>query len=275
MSLSKWQFIYSLLLLLVFENCNSQQEIDSTIQKAVMYFENESSAISRNDVLVLFDILAKHYQLDKQYKITPKALNTRLNLPALYLYDVGRKELHNDEINEYKNALKYFANNSISDSFYYYMDALTIISMHFNYFINDTAEIIKSIDILSNKNSYFLTHAFFQLINLQNSSISTTFNERLNFLIQNYLPKMVSLLIKSNPKNNLKVTNDADLYYETMAFLLFSNSENIVKKTDIEAICALQNEDGGWSNSTKYITKSNHHASVLALWALLQYKTKN
>lgn len=62
----------------------------------------------------------------------------------------------------------------------------------------------------------------------------------------------------------------ADLRYEAVAFLLHSERGDLVKQDWIDQIISEQKPDGGWGIETG-TNNNNSHATVLALWALLEY----
>ncbi len=62
----------------------------------------------------------------------------------------------------------------------------------------------------------------------------------------------------------------ADLRYEAIAFLYLSGRSDLVKSNWIDQIVSEQRQDGGWSEKIGG-TKVDYHATLLALWALLEY----
>ncbi len=65
-----------------------------------------------------------------------------------------------------------------------------------------------------------------------------------------------------------------DLRYEAIAFLMQLNRRDLVQPEWLERIVLEQQKDGGWKN-VSHTDRSNDHATVLALWALLNYFHKD
>lgn len=61
-----------------------------------------------------------------------------------------------------------------------------------------------------------------------------------------------------------------DLHYEAIAFLLHLGRRDLVKARWINQIASAQQPDGGWTILAQDKTSSDH-ATVVALWALLEY----
>lgn len=66
----------------------------------------------------------------------------------------------------------------------------------------------------------------------------------------------------------------SDLRYETVAFLQLDGRYDLVEPDWIDRIISEQNADGSWGLSLAD-KKPNDHATVLALWALLEYNYPN
>jgi hypothetical protein len=69
-------------------------------------------------------------------------------------------------------------------------------------------------------------------------------------------------------------TSVADLRYEAVAFLYLSGRSDLVKSSWIDQIVAEQHKDGMWSYEAGG-TKADYHATLLALWSLLEYSRPN
>lgn len=67
---------------------------------------------------------------------------------------------------------------------------------------------------------------------------------------------------------------NADLRYESIAFMMLAGSYDTVKREWIEKVLSEQRPDGSWS-FTLNDGRSNDHATTLALWAILEYKDPN
>lgn len=67
---------------------------------------------------------------------------------------------------------------------------------------------------------------------------------------------------------------NADLRYESIAFIMLAGSYDTVKGEWIEKVLSEQRPDGSWS-FTLNDGRSNDHATTLALWAIFEYKNPN
>lgn len=76
----------------------------------------------------------------------------------------------------------------------------------------------------------------------------------------------------------IQLANDpatnADLRYESIAFIMLAGKYDSVNSEWIQKILSEQRPDGSWS-FTLNDGKSNDHATTLALWAILEYKNPN
>lgn len=66
----------------------------------------------------------------------------------------------------------------------------------------------------------------------------------------------------------------ADLHYEAIAMLYFSGHKDLVKSNWLAQIIQEQNPDGNWDEHVDD-KQSSDHATVLALWSLLEYSQPN
>lgn len=66
----------------------------------------------------------------------------------------------------------------------------------------------------------------------------------------------------------------ADLRYEAVAFLLMRGEDDLVKPEWINQIVEEQREDGGWTEKVGG-SKNSPHATLLAMWSLLEYSRPN
>lgn len=62
----------------------------------------------------------------------------------------------------------------------------------------------------------------------------------------------------------------SDLRYEAIAFLLHMGRRDLIQKSWLDTLLSEQQADGGWKLSSSE-NKSHDHATVLAIWGLLEY----
>lgn len=65
-----------------------------------------------------------------------------------------------------------------------------------------------------------------------------------------------------------------DLRYESIAFLMHMGRRDLIQQEWIDAVVSEQRRDGGWEER-RGDNRSNDHATVMALWALLEYTYPN
>jgi hypothetical protein len=110
-----------------------------------------------------------------------------------------------------------------------------------------------------NRGTYDLTHAFLAMQFMK--ELDCTFSNS-DALREQAITGMLSIL--NTEKSKL------DLRYQSMAFLLYAGKLTSIDPTWIDQIFTAQHSDGGWSLDQKD-PKSDNFATVLAMWALLEY----
>ena len=110
----------------------------------------------------------------------------------------------------------------------------------------------------ANQGGYMLTHALLASIWIQENGCEVPLSDDL-----------VEALYIANAEliNEDYVVRDLEL--EAAAFLYLAGQGKLVKGTFIDKIIALQNSDGGWSNTSNKPAASDWHATALALLVLL------
>lgn len=110
----------------------------------------------------------------------------------------------------------------------------------------------------ANLGNYMLTHALLACIWIQENGCEVPLSDDL----------MEALYLA-----NAELINEddvvIDLELEAAAFLYLAGQENLVKGTFIDKIIAVQNSDGGWSQSSNRRATSDWHTTSLALLVLL------
>ncbi len=109
------------------------------------------------------------------------------------------------------------------------------------------------------KGDYYLTHVALALALMEDNGCVTA---KAAALREPVMSGMVALA------NNPNIV--ADLRYEAVAFLLLSNRRDLVEPEWVSQITAEQRDDGGWSREAGG-DKNDPHATLLALWAVLEY----
>lgn len=107
---------------------------------------------------------------------------------------------------------------------------------------------------------YYLAHDALALAFMKDNGCAVPANE--SDLPARVIAGMVNLAADSNTK--------ADLRYETIAFLQLSGQRDQVRPEWINQLISEQQDDGSWSEEAKD-NKSSDHATLLALWSLLEY----
>ncbi len=109
--------------------------------------------------------------------------------------------------------------------------------------------------------SYELTHVAYSLERMAENGCPLP-DEEDTQMRQQVAERMVSLATDQE--------TIPDLRYESIAFLMHMHRRDLVQPEWIDQIVAQQQSDGGWKITTG-AQASSDHATVLALWALLEY----
>ncbi|HRI27070.1 MAG TPA: hypothetical protein PK239_12760 [Chitinophagales bacterium] len=109
---------------------------------------------------------------------------------------------------------------------------------------------------------YFLTHAAMSLQWLQENNCLTEPNNA-----QQLKTKQHELLVKLI----VNLGKPTDLQMEAIATLLYTGGQNLLQKSWIDAIIKSQLPNGGWALGDFSTDKPHNHATVHALWVLLEY----
>lgn len=107
---------------------------------------------------------------------------------------------------------------------------------------------------------YSLTHAGYSLERMKENSCS--FDTETDQTMRRSIESGMVLIVNNEDTST-------DLRYEAIALLQHMGRPDLVKKSWFDTIIAEQKSDGGWSVASDQAASSDH-ASVLALWALLE-----
>lgn len=113
---------------------------------------------------------------------------------------------------------------------------------------------------------YFLTHAALSLQWLTENGCITK---------QAEATQLKNLQIELLAKLIVEVDEPSDLGMEAIAVLLYIGGRNKLDPNWINSLLKTQLPDGGWPLGKSSATKSHDHATVHALWALLEYANPN
>lgn len=241
--------------------------IKKAIENAGQYLM--STPINREDVAHIFIILGEKFKL-----CSPCSVNQVFGemKHSFYLYDTQSGSVEANLLLNDSLHLKFQAPPpSLKDSLYQYMNLLTMYSMYCGTsYLNSHIpfeQLSRYLNVFLDMGHYLATHALFQSTLLLESNCYPERKVDLTAINERGKLEVTKILNASNPGFMLLKTNDCDIFYESLAFLLLSGQE--IDEGLITQVISLQNADGGWSNSTKRLNMSNPHSSLLALWLLL------
>lgn len=112
---------------------------------------------------------------------------------------------------------------------------------------------------------YNMTHVSYSLERMQENGCSLP-KEQDSELRDTVSARMAELIKKTDAK--------AELRYEAVAFLINMGRPELITTDMVDKIVTEQQADGGWKISNDSPASSDH-ATVLALWALLEYSQPN
>lgn len=248
--------------------CHSQgnelnNKVALAIKKSAGYFSALGTNIDRRDVVMILFILQEHFNYPMNLPSVNKFKENDPGLNESYfkLYDTyfeGRDSpLYPDS-----TVIKYLSSNTRS------LDGLTSWSMFCNKY-----PLPEDYLILLNENAgkggYEMTHAALQLGNVMQLDCVISKNESQKLRVR--LLKALTAQLNSIPT----IEYSEDLKYECMAMLYYLKGDDLVTEAQIRFIVENQLSNGGWSPSAKANNQANIHTSVLALWVLLEYYSRN
>lgn len=111
---------------------------------------------------------------------------------------------------------------------------------------------------------YEITHTYFALAILKKTKYLS--EKEISFQLQKIDSVWKSLI----PDTEKKEITDLDI--EIIALSLYGWHSEMIKKAHIQTLIQLQNNEGAWSVKGNEIKLMNDHSTILALWALLEWK---
>jgi len=238
------------------------KKAEASLKKSAYYFRALGTDIDRRDVVMMLFILKEHFNypldllpLDEFKERDPELAGSYFKLYDTY-FEGRNVPLFPDSV-----IMKFLMSNLNT------LDGLTVWSLFCNKF-----PLPESYLNILNENiargGYEMTHAALQLGNiLQLDCISKEEAEKLR-------EKLVEGLMSQINSNTVLAYSD-DMKYECLSMLYYLGKDDLISQGHIRYIIDSQMSNGGWSPSVKENQGTNVHTSVLALWVLLEYYSRN
>ena len=227
---------------------NPTSELDNAIQKAINYFEDFHEPYG----LLMLNVMYRRFGIqefaDSLQRYDQAALDLPQKTSILRLF--RRIADHNNQIEP--GDLENIA---------YEADRLTMAALYCDRH-ELPANYTDMFETAVSKGEYFLTHALLASIWIQENGCTLPFS-------QSYIDEMY--------KANAALINDDpvvdDLELEAASFLYLAGQGSLVDENFVDCVLAVQNEDGGWfesSSDPEFV--SYGHTTVFALMFLLHVR---
>lgn len=239
----------TLLLLLFSFAIKAQQPIDSALAKAKRYIE---ANIYSTEGFSLYPLVL--------YLNNKKNANFALDIPKLYSYSSNESRRYVKPVVCFGSADSAVTTPPAAD------DLMT--SMMYYSFSYPVVNNIEKFKFYTNKcialnTPYEITHAYLSLCELNSKKIDTA--------TCNYIKNMLATLEPTMVSYTNDTTQTEDLRIEAIA-MLSNYKDNLITKKNIEYILTNQNNTGSWNVHTERVDPGPIHTTILAYWALLNYK---
>jgi hypothetical protein len=229
-------------------NVPNTQQYEASISKGLDYLESTANNISPLQWLMI-DYLQRKFSLEQQYSAVQREIKPPSNEPDATDFKVYRRIIEPDSL------IKSLPTTDVSPMRQMLMSAAHCdhIPMPSNFY-----ELLKN---NINAGGYNLTHVAFALGLMKDNSCPLSPENDL-IIREATIQGLVQLADKTDVSE--------DLRYEAVAFLLHLGRRDLVQPRWLNKITEAQQPDGGWSILAQDKTSSDH-ATVVALWALLEY----
>lgn len=235
---------------------NDSLQLENSIGRAIAYLNNR---IDSNKIYYLITPL-----------LTP--LKEYYNLPISdqieFVQNRQMKESEKKTLCLYSALFRFKSrkeNNAILHTKWNGIEALNLYSLYCNKILS-RKDFLTLFDSSLALNGYELTHAYLAtLIIKRTKCICKKENLKLEKRAWENLKKMIPIINQSE---------FSDLDIEVMALALYGHEIESISPELISKLLALQNMDGSWSLSNNTSKLFKDHSTVLALWALLEWKFK-
>ena len=121
----------------------------------------------------------------------------------------------------------------------------------------------------SRQGGYFLTHTYLALVFMKELGHPLALETQFAALEKEMVIAMLKEL--NAAERNQNPFEATDIYIETVALLLYGGQDSHISQNRVLKILEAQKPDGGWFQD-KNNQYANAHTTVLALWALYEYR---
>jgi len=241
----------------------SPDKIEAALQRGVHYFTARGLNVKRTDVAMLIDIIGRHFH----YPLSPHSAKAYINAnPALEsayfkCYETAFADRHTIDGYTPEQSMQYLNSNVES------MDGRTAWSMYCRQFpLPDY--FVALLQAKAQLGGYELTHAAlqYQCARFNGCLEGNTPNEKL--LEQQLLTGLQAIAQTAPPQ-----FPDNDIRIEAMVMLYYMGHPELVNPEWLNWVLSIQLPNGGWSEFSND-TATGDHATILALWLLLEHRSR-
>jgi hypothetical protein len=253
--------------------------IETAIAGAVRYFEGRGLGIGRESVAMQLVLQGEHFGLGWKFPSAEELERRHPSLRGAYfkLYDrvfddrrsIARLEpwLFVERRNiraTWAETMRTFGAAQLVEE----IDIRTLWAMYCDvYPVTDS--LLEAIEVAGRRGGYELSHAAWQTQYLvSNDCLDDGQTRRVGALREGYAAGLAKLVEERESQEN-----DYDLPFEAIAFLLYMGEQERVRGEWIEYVLAAQLPEGGWPLRSGS-REPDDHASMHALWALLEYRAR-
>lgn len=242
----------ALLKIPAFPDGSKSMDYEMSITKGLAYLKNNQENVEYSQWFIL-DYLQRKYSLDEAFSAGNREISPPQEEESLQEFHVHKRIAYPDQL---VNVLPLEGASS--------MRQMMMMATHCDHIplpIDYEQLVRKNIQA----GEYDMTHVAFSLERMKENNCAFP-NALDRELRDDVARRMVDLAEDTTTK--------PDLRYEAIAFLMHMDRRDLVKAEWINQIVEQQQPDGGWKVNHED-SASNDHATVLALWALLEYSRPN
>lgn len=241
--------------------------VDNAIEKGIKYLANKKGDIDPQALFIL-NYLHRKFNL-------PDSLSYK-HMHQLPKTDAAQYDLNFKNIVKFNRlitssylidslAFQTYTVDSFKNAPYTVMEYVMLRAIHCD-LLELPEKYFDLLDTLILSNDYFLTHAALSFIWLyQNRCLSSRIQDKYRKKIEFNLFKLIN---DKNKKNLIDLRIEAIVMYQFVAGRKACRFE----KRQLQWIIKKQENDGGWCYFNNKYKVTSDHSTVLAVWALLEFK---
>lgn len=245
-----------LVVLLFFAFFAKGQNLDSSMQRAILFLHQQAPSNSYN-IQFLFTLLARQYSFEKQLLFSIDTMQIKYGDDAV-VYNFYNKLLGNNNKQNEDSLANYYSNSLDLDHLLLWGANPQLLPL------DSTCQTFVQHHLTDSTNIRQLAHIAlaFSWAKAQGSNKDLVF-------IRFHQTKLLHLLLKYIDKQLIC----SDNWMEGLVALVCLDKEELILDDWIKAIRDGQSLDGGWSWNARVNERAHHHTTILALWVLLATST--